>query len=85
MYEQKFLLRLWCEQREIEQAAPEVRGLIEHIASGDRRYLNDLHTIPLFIAAYLEQMGVDLGTYWHTRLWMEREQQEVEDDANRTF
>lgn len=78
MDEQLFLVRLWCEDREIEQATPEFRGLIEHVASGDRRYLNELRTIPLFIAAYLQEMGIDLDPYWQARLWMEQEKQEAD-------
>jgi hypothetical protein len=39
---QVFILRVWRETREIEGAAPEWRGVIEHVPSGERRYFKNL-------------------------------------------
>lgn len=49
-----FIVRLWRESREIEDAISEWRGMIEHVESGERIYLRDLNTIVYFIAKYLE-------------------------------
>ena len=53
-----FILRIWNEPREIEGAAPEWRGVLEHVDSGKRKYLNDLDQIIAFIAPYLRKMGI---------------------------
>ena len=55
-----FLIRIWCEPREIQGAAPEWRGSIEHLASHERRYLRDLDLIGEFITPYLRAIGIDL-------------------------
>ena len=55
-----FLIRIWCEPREIEGAPPEWRGCIEHLASRERRYLRDLDVIGAFIKPYLRAIGIEL-------------------------
>ena len=57
---QAFIIRIWCEPREIEGAPLEWRGMVEHVASGKRCYLKELDDIAPMIAPYLEQMGVKL-------------------------
>jgi len=44
-----FIVRIWLEPREIQNEPPEWRGMIEHLPSGDRRYLRDLDEISSFI------------------------------------
>ena len=39
---QVFIVRVWLERREIEGVAAEWRGVVEHVPSGERRYLKDL-------------------------------------------
>jgi hypothetical protein len=48
-----FIVRIWLEPREIEDAAPEWRGVIQHTSSGERRSFNGLHEIEEFISPYL--------------------------------
>jgi hypothetical protein len=55
-----FILRVWREAREIEGATPEWRGMIEHVPSGERRYVQSLDSILAFIGPYLIEMGVRL-------------------------
>ena len=57
---QAFLIRVWCEPREIEGAAPEWRGVIEHLPSRERRYLRNLDEIGAFIKPYLGAIGIEL-------------------------
>jgi hypothetical protein len=54
---QVFIVRLWLEEREIQGAEPVWRGVVEHVASGQRRYLEYLDEIPAFIAGYLRSEG----------------------------
>lgn len=67
-----FILRIWREGREIEGAEPVWRGVIEHVPSGERRYLGDLDEIPPFIRPYLEEGGVKFGIRWRVRRWLKR-------------
>ena len=53
-----FVVRIWLEPREIEDAPLEWRGLIEHVQSRNHRSLKDLDGIIAFITPYLEGMGV---------------------------
>lgn len=67
-----FIVRIWLERREIEGAAFEWRGVIEHVLTGERRYVRDLNDIPANIAPFLEEMGVGLRTRWRLRKWLRR-------------
>jgi len=53
-----FLVRIWVEPREIAGAALQWRGVIEHLPTRERRYLNDLAVLTHFITSYLEGLGV---------------------------
>lgn len=53
-----FIIRIWRENRELEDAPPTWRGVIEHVSTGKRRYLQELAHILAFIIPYLEKMGV---------------------------
>lgn len=52
-----YIVRVWLEQREVEGAPVTWRGSIEHVASGDIKYLTDLDEILRFIRPHLEAMG----------------------------
>lgn len=67
-----FIVRIWYERREIADAKPEWRGVIEHVPSGERRYLKDLEAISAFIAPYLNQMGVKPGIGERLNRWLSR-------------
>ena len=56
-----FILRVWLERREIEGTTPKWRGVIEHVPSGERRYVKDLVEIRAFVVPYLEIMGAKPG------------------------
>ncbi len=57
-----FIVRVWVEHREIEDAAITWRGSIEHVASGRVKYLTDLDEISQFIRPFLEALGVTFGS-----------------------
>jgi hypothetical protein len=69
---QVFIVRVWLEPREIDGAPIAWRGVIEHVPSGERRYVRDLDDIPANIAPFLVGLGVDLGTQWRLRKWLRR-------------
>jgi hypothetical protein len=48
-----FILRLWLEPREIAGEEPEWRAVIEHVGSGEKRYLRDLGMLEEHIRSYL--------------------------------
>jgi len=51
-----FIVRFWLEPREIEDAKPHWRGVIEHVESGKKLYLKNLNEIKAFIGTYLPGM-----------------------------
>lgn len=65
-----FIIRIWCEPREIEGASPEWRGAIECVQNGERRYLKNLDEIAAFIAPYLKKMGVTVDLHWRIKRWL---------------
>ena len=65
-----FIVRIWYERREIAGAKPEWRGVIEHVSSGERRYMKDLEAISAFIAPYLNQTGVALTIGERLKRWL---------------
>ncbi len=52
---QVYIIRLWSETREIEMESPILRGVIEHIWSGERRYFQEWAEALAFIVEHLEQ------------------------------
>lgn len=44
-----FIVRIWREPRESEVAPPECRGVVEHVASGQRRFFLELGELDDFI------------------------------------
>jgi hypothetical protein len=49
---QVFIVRIWLERRELQNAPSECRGLIEHLGSGARRYVKHWVDISAFIQQY---------------------------------
>ena len=62
-----FTIRLWIE--EVDQSGGRVtwRGHITEVSSGERRYIQDLNDIAMFIWPYLERMGVGPPLSWRIR------------------
>ena len=58
---QVFIVRLWRERREIEGAAPEWRVMIEHVPTGDRRYLRHVTQINDFMKHHIRSVDPRLG------------------------
>jgi len=54
-----FIVRIWREPREIEGLVAEWRGLIERVASGDRRYFQRLDELVSFIQDYMTLNDAD--------------------------
>lgn len=52
-----FIVRLWQEPREIPGAFPELRGSIEHLASGTRQYFREIGSILSFITSYVDRIN----------------------------
>ncbi len=67
-----FIIRMWLEPREIAGAAPEWRGMIEHVTSGERQYVKSLDEATEFIAGFLQRMGVKIGLRARLRRWFKR-------------
>jgi hypothetical protein len=55
-----FIIRIWVEPREINGMRPECRGVLEHVPSHQRCYLNDVHDVGTLILSVLKANGIDL-------------------------
>ena len=55
-----FIVRIRQEAREIPDAPPEWRGVVEHVPNGERRYFRNLKEITAFIAQFVP--GIEQGT-----------------------
>jgi hypothetical protein len=55
-----FILRVWLERREIKNAFPHWRGMIEHVSTGERRYFNHINDIPKLIKPFLKTPSNEL-------------------------
>ena len=55
-----FIVRIWLEETAQEAGQATWRGQVIHVPSGERRTIHDLDEIRIFIAPYLEAMGVHL-------------------------
>jgi len=67
-----FMVRIWRERREIEGAPPEWRGAIEHVASGERRYVKQVDEIVAFISRYWNAGSLPSGCRPWLRRWMKK-------------
>lgn len=51
-----FIVRIRREAREIPDAPPEWRGMIEYMPTGERRYFRDLNEITAFVGRFVPDM-----------------------------
>jgi hypothetical protein len=56
-----FIVRIWADDPSPESGPAVWSGYITHAPDGERRRLQDLDSIPAFIAPYLEEFGVRPG------------------------
>jgi len=56
-----FIVRVWLEHREVEDAPVTWRGSIEYVESGRVKYVTHLNELAQFIRPFLEAMGADFS------------------------
>ncbi|UXY14500.1 hypothetical protein N8I74_14405 [Chitiniphilus purpureus] len=54
-----FIVRIWREHGETDNAPAEWRGSIEHVQTGQRGFFRELRAIERFMAPLLQQIGID--------------------------
>ena len=55
-----FIVRIWFEPREIRDGQVIWRGIIEHLPSGNKKYLAKLEEVTAFIKPFLEGRGKNM-------------------------
>lgn len=55
-----FIIRIWTEPGEAKDTEPIWRGVIEHVGSGARVYVNQLEQITAHLLPYIEAMGAKI-------------------------
>lgn len=51
---ESFIVRIWFERHELENAPPELRGMLEHVSTGEKHYFTNLADMIQFMLFYLE-------------------------------
>lgn len=54
-----FVVRFWCEQRDMEEAPVVWRGSVECVTCGDALYFRQLERLMEFMQAHLKRIGLD--------------------------
>jgi hypothetical protein len=67
-----FVVKIWPEGVDEKTGVVTWRGRITHVPGGERRYLKDLDDVTVFMASYLESMGVKLTARWRVRNCLKR-------------
>lgn len=70
-----FIVRIWCERGDTSSLAPEWRGSVEHVHSGQRAFFRHLDAVIEFMKPHLEGIGIDA----QQRFW-ERISSVMDDD-----
>lgn len=55
-YKRVFILRFWQEPRGSETSTPELRGVIEDVPSGERRYVRDIGQVCDILNSALQEL-----------------------------
>ena len=55
---QVFVIRIWTEPREISGEKSQMRGVIEHVTSGEKQYFLELDEIEQFIFPFVQDLGM---------------------------
>jgi hypothetical protein len=58
-----FIVRLWIEPRELKDAEPIWRGVIEDVEGDERVYFNHLDKVNTYFAKYLEKIGIKIDNH----------------------
>lgn len=67
-----FVIRIWREKLSARDNQIAWRGHITHVPGGERRYVQSLNDIALFILPYLERIGFRITIGWQMRRWLNR-------------
>ena len=63
-----FIVRVWCERGAGDSAAPEWRGSVEHVRSGERAFFRNLETMCEFMKPHLTGIGIDVQQRFWERI-----------------
>jgi hypothetical protein len=63
-----FVVRIWREKGEYPNSAPEWRGMIEHVETGQSTFFRDFTAMLDFMHPYLECYGIDPSERFWERL-----------------
>lgn len=67
-----FVIKIWLEETADETTHPVWRGYITHVATGQRRYLDNLSAMARFIAPYLTRWNIKLSLRERFCLWLKQ-------------
>jgi hypothetical protein len=77
-----FIVRIWCERGDTASLAPEWRGSVEHVQTGQRAFFRHLDAVIDFMKPHLLGIGVDAQQRFWERIStvMDDAEQDLEHD-----
>lgn len=80
-----FIVRIWCERGDTASLAPEWRGSVEHVQTGQRAFFRHLDAVIDFMKPHLQGIGVDAQQRFWERIStvMDDGEQDIGHDPNR--
>jgi len=58
-----FIVRIWIEPRELKDAEPPWRGVIEAVAGYKRVYFDHLDKMSTYFAKFLQEIGIKVNDF----------------------
>ncbi len=79
-----FIVRIWCERGGTASLAPEWRGSVEHVQTGQRAFFRHLDAVIDFMKPHLQGIGVDAQQRFWERIStvMDDGEQDIQHDSN---
>ena len=79
-----FIVRIWCERGDTASLAPEWRGSVEHVQTGQRAFFRHLDAVIDFMKPHLQGIGVDAQQRFWERIStvMDDGEQDIDHDPN---
>ena len=65
-----FVVRIWLEEIAGKHGQTVWRGHVTHVPSNARCYFENLAVLPVFVASYLRDSGVQFNWAWRLKLWI---------------
>lgn len=74
-----FVIRLWLEETIEADGQATLRGHVSNVSNGRQGYVQSVEDIVLFMAPYLESMGIQLSWSLRIKRWLRKQKRRLID------